>query len=73
MLRFRTVIPAAALILSAAACASEPTAPAVRAASPRMDGNGFGLGSGNKSDSTKTQSANAGALVENGFGLGSGN
>jgi hypothetical protein len=75
MLRIRFII-ATAVLLSAAACAAEPTAPTVAVPySPLLDG-GYGLGSGNKSDSTQTQTNTASTSSETaprGYGLGSGN
>jgi hypothetical protein len=74
-IRFRFVI-AAAVLFSAAACTANPTATPVAAPQrPLLDG-GYGLGSGNKSDSTHTQtntaSMSSGAAL-GGYGLGSGN
>ena len=72
MLRIRSII-VTAVLLSAAACAAEPTAAPVGAPDrPLLDG-GYGLGSGNKSDSTQTASTPQGAPVAGGYGLGSGN
>ena len=78
MFRFRIALLAAALIVSAAACTSQPAAPALpRAAPPRMDGTGYGLGSGNKADSDSAHANTAttlnGAAAVSGYGLGSGN
>lgn len=73
MLRIRFIISTAAL-LSAAACAAEPTAaPPAVPSRPSLD-SGYGLGSGNKSDSlqTNTASTTSGAAAS-GYGLGSGN
>lgn len=75
MLRFRNVIVTAVLLV-AAACAGEPTAPLAVPGRPLLDG-GYGLGSGNRSDSTSTQtntaSTSSGAALAGGYGLGSGN
>ena len=75
MLRIRVII-ASAVLLSAAACATQPTASPLAAPDrPLLDG-GYGLGSGNKADSsqaqTNTASTSSGAAA-GGFGPGSGN
>lgn len=74
MMRFRLVLPSAALLIAVAACSSQPTAPAREPiADPRLDG-GFGLGSGNRNDSTTTNTTSGQTgSVAGGFGLGSGN
>jgi hypothetical protein len=73
MMRFRLFLPAAVLLISAAACGSQPTAPIRDVAGPRLDG-GFGLGSGNRTDSTGTNTTSGQTgTVAGGFGLGSGN
>lgn len=63
-------------LLAAAACAVEPTAPLAAPDRPRLDG-GYGLGSGNRSDSIQTQtntaSPSSGSTAAGGYGLGSGN
>jgi hypothetical protein len=75
MRRIRSIM-LTAVLLSAAACAAEPTAARVAAPDrPLMDG-GYGLGSGNRSDSTQTTnttSTPSGAALAGGYGLGSGN
>lgn len=77
MRRSRYIIVTMVLI-SAAACTAEPTAaPVAVPERPLLDG-GYGLGSGNKSDSTLTQpsavsTTSGAALPGGGYGLGSGN
>ena len=74
MLRIRFI--AAVALLFAAACTAQPTTPFAGPDGPRLDG-GYGLGSGNKSDSIQTQtntaSTSSGAAAAGGYGLGSGN
>ena len=73
MIRFRLALPAAALLISAAACSSQPTAPVRDVAGPRLDG-GLGMGSGSRTDSTSTNTTSGqSGTVAGGFGLGSGN
>lgn len=77
MVRLRAALLAASLI-SLAACSTtgeSPTALRDGATSIRRDGTGYGLGSGNKNDSTQTNSAGAQnqTSADGGYGLGSGN
>lgn len=76
MLRNRLVVAVAAL-LATSACSGEPTVPGPPLSGPRFDAGGYGLGSGNRSDSTSSQTNAAPTLsseaAAGGYGLGSGN
>ena len=75
LMRTRFVLPAAVLLASSA-CTSQPTAAVTPVQSVRLDVGGYGLGSGNRTDSTQTHAATAstsGTVAASGYGLGSGN
>lgn len=74
MMRFRLALPAAVILISVAACSSQPTAPVREGVGSLRREGGFGLGSGNRTDSTGTNTASGQTgNAAGGFGLGSGN